>query len=50
MERSFEVEQCRTKILPRCWSEHSGLKLIFAVLWRASTRWLQVHITSMGRK
>jgi putative transposase len=50
IERSFEEERRRTKILPRFWSEHSGLKLIFAVLWRASARWLRVHIASLERK
>jgi putative transposase len=50
IERSFEEERRRTKILPRFWSEHSGLKLIFAVLWRASARWQRVHITSLERK
>ena len=50
IERSFEEERRRTKILPRFWSEHSGLKLIFAVLWRASARWPRVHITSLERK
>jgi transposase-like protein len=50
IERSFEEERRRTKILPRFWSEHSGLKLIFAVLWRASARWPRVHITSLECK
>jgi len=50
IERSFEEERRRTKILPRFWSEHSGLKLIFAVLWRASARWQRVRITSLERK
>jgi putative transposase len=50
IERSFEEERRRTKILPRFWSEHSGLKLMFAVLWRASARWPRVRITSLERK
>jgi putative transposase len=50
IERSFEEERRRTKILPRFWSEHSGLKLVFAVLWRASARWQRVRITSLERK
>jgi hypothetical protein len=49
-KRSFEEERRRTKILPRFWSEHSGLKLIFGVVWRASARWPRVHITSLERK
>jgi putative transposase len=50
IDRSFEEEHRRTKILPRFWSEQSGLKLILAVLWRASARWPRVHITSLERK
>lgn len=50
IERSFEEERRRTKILPRFWSEHSGLKLMFAVLWRASARWQRVCITSLEHK
>jgi putative transposase len=50
IERSFEEERRRTKVLPRFWSEHSGLKLMFAVLWRASARWPRVRITSLERK
>jgi hypothetical protein len=47
IDPSFEEEHRRTKILPRFWSEQSGLKLILAVLWRASARWPRVHITSL---
>ena len=50
IERSFEEERRRTKILPRFWSEHSGLKLVFAVLWRASARWQRVRISALERK
>jgi hypothetical protein len=38
IERRFEEEHRRTNILPRFWSEQSGLKLILAVLCRASAR------------
>jgi putative transposase len=50
IERSFEEERRRTKTLPRFFSEHSGLKLAFAVLWRASQRWQRVRISSLERK
>jgi transposase-like protein len=50
IEHWFEEGRRRTKILPRLWSEHSGIKLIFAVLWRASTRRPRVRITSWERK
>jgi putative transposase len=50
IDRSFEEEHRRTKILPRFWSEQSGLKLILAVLWRTSARWPRVHITSLKHK
>lgn len=50
IERSFEEERRRTKTLPRFFSEHSGLKLAFAVLWRASQRWQRVRSSSVERK
>lgn len=50
IERSFEEERRRTKTLPRFFSERSGLKLAFAVLWRASQRWQRVRISSLERK
>lgn len=50
IERSFEEERRRTKTLPRFFSARSGLKLAFAVLWRASQRWQRGRITSLERK
>lgn len=50
IERSFEEERRRTKTLPRFFSERSGLKLAFAVLWRASQRWQRVRISALERK
>lgn len=50
IERSFEEERRRTKTLPRFFSERSGLKLAFAVLWRASQRWQRVRITALEHK
>lgn len=45
MERSFEEERRRTKVIPRFMSEESGLKLIFATLWRVSERWRGVRFS-----
>jgi transposase-like protein len=42
LERTFEEERRRTKVIPRFFSEKSCLKLSFAVLWRASARWARV--------
>ncbi|BAS29374.1 transposase [Limnochorda pilosa] len=38
IERSFEEQRRRTKVLPRFWTEHSALKLVFATLQRATKR------------
>jgi putative transposase len=43
IERSFEEERRRTKVIPRFFDEKSCLKLAFATLWRASQRWRKVH-------
>lgn len=45
MERSFVEERRRTKVLPRFMDEASGLKLIFATLWRVSERWRSVRFS-----
>jgi putative transposase len=42
LERTFEEERRRTKVIPRFFNEKSCLKLSFAVLWRASARWARV--------
>jgi transposase-like protein len=39
VERSFEEQRRRTKIIPHLWDEKSMLKLVFAVLIRVSDRW-----------
>ncbi|MCY0880300.1 MAG: transposase [Firmicutes bacterium] len=49
-ERSFEKERRRTKVIPRFWSEHSALKLIFGTLDRASRRWQRVIISEVELK
>lgn len=45
IERSFEEERRRTKVIPRFFDERSCLKLAFATLWRASQRWQRIRIT-----
>ncbi len=50
LERSFEDERRRTKVIPRFWSEHSALKLIFGTLDRASRRWQRVAIPEVELK
>jgi len=45
VERSFEEEKRRSKVIPRFFDEKSGLKLVFATLIRASQRWRRVVIT-----
>jgi len=39
IERSFEEERRRTKVIPGFLTEKSGLKLVYASLIRASKRW-----------
>jgi len=50
VERSFEEERRRAKVLPRFRSERECLKLVFAVLWRASERWRRVQFSEHERK
>src|SRR5690606_14548963 len=45
IERSCEEERRRTKVISRFPSEGSGLKLIFATLWRVSERWRGVRFS-----
>jgi len=45
LERTFEEERRRTKVIPRFWTEHSALKLIFGTLDRASRRWQRLTIS-----
>jgi len=46
IERSFEEERRRSKVIPRFFDERSCLKLVYATLWRASQRWQQIHISA----
>lgn len=47
IERSFEEERRRTKVIPRFFNEKSCLKLVFATLWRASSRWQKICLTAI---
>lgn len=50
IERSFEEERRRTKVLPQFFDERSCLKLVFATLSRASQRWQRVRFSELERK
>lgn len=45
IERAFEEQKRRTKVIPRFFSERSCLKLVFTSLLRASDRWRRVKMT-----
>jgi len=49
-ERGFEEERRRSKVIPKFRTEKECLKLVFAVLWRASERWLKVKFTELERR
>jgi transposase-like protein len=49
IERSFEEERRRTKVIPRFTDERSAMKLVFASLIRCSQRWSRVSITDIER-
>jgi len=42
LERTFEEERRRSKVIPRYFDEKSCLKLAFSVLQRASERWARI--------
>ena len=50
VERGFEEERRRSKVIPRFRTEKECLKLVFATLWRASQRWLKVKFTEIERR
>lgn len=50
IERSFEEERRRTKVIPGFWTERSCLKLVFSVLIRAGKRWQRVSMGDMELK
>lgn len=45
LERIFGEENRRSKVIPRYFTEKSGLKLMYATMIRASQRWQRIHIT-----
>jgi transposase-like protein len=49
VERGFEEERRRSKVIPKFRTEKECLKLVFATLWRASERWLKVKFTQIER-
>jgi transposase-like protein len=50
LERTFEEERSRTEVIPRFWTEHSALKLIFGTLDRASRRWQLLQFSDVEVK
>jgi putative transposase len=46
LERTFEEEKRRTKVIPRFFDEKSCLKLVFATLIRVSQRWQRIRMGS----
>jgi transposase-like protein len=47
IERAFLEEKRRTKIIPAHVNEKGAVKLVFAVLMRASKRWVRVKMTDL---
>jgi putative transposase len=50
LERSFEEERRRTKVIPRLRDEKSAMKLVFATLIRCSDRWNRVSVSDLERQ
>jgi putative transposase len=50
IERCFEEERRRSKVIPRFGEEKSAMKLVFATLMRVSDRWNRVSVTEMERQ
>lgn len=48
-ERSFVEERRRSKTIPRCFTEKSCLKLVYATLVRAAAGWHKVPISALER-
>lgn len=47
LERTFEEEKRRTKVMPQHQHERGCVGLVFAVLWRASKNWNHVTMTKL---
>jgi transposase-like protein len=50
LERSFEEERRRSKVIPRFGDEKSAMKLVFATLMRVSDRWNRVSVSDIERQ
>lgn len=50
LERIFEEERRRFKVIPRFNEEKSAMKLVFATLMRVSDRWNRVAVSEIERQ
>ncbi len=50
LERTFEEERRRSKVIPRFGDEKSAMKLVFATLLRVSDRWNRVSVSEIERQ
>jgi transposase-like protein len=50
IERSFEEERRRTKVIPRLLGERAAMKLVFTTLIRVSERWQRVAVSELERQ
>ena len=50
IERSFEEERRRTKVIPGFWTEKSCLKLFLPVLAGAAKRWKRIGMSNIELK
>jgi len=50
IERGFEEQRRRTKVIPRFFGERSCLKLAYAAPQRAAERWQRVRITELEQR
>jgi putative transposase len=50
LERTFEEERRRSKVIPRFGDEKSAMKLVFATLMRVSDRWNRVSVSDVERQ
>lgn len=50
VERSFDEERRRAKVIPRFRGEKECLKLVFAILWRASERSRRIRFSEHERR
>lgn len=50
LERTFEEERRRSKVIPRFLDEKSAMKLVFATMIRVSDKWRPVPVTELDRQ